>query len=85
MPEIPPPEAPTPGPLAGGRTGSAGHAAAALRWAQLGELVFAAADEKHGYRTVSSALLHPRTEVRQGPLAEESAALLQAFFRARRG
>lgn len=57
--------------------------ASALRWAQLGRLVYGAADDKHGYRR-HEGLLHPRTEVVSGVLAEESRNLLQAFFRSRR-
>lgn len=55
--------------------------AAACRWAQLGRLVFGAADPKFGYRTLSSGLLHPKTEVTEGILARECGALMTAFFR----
>lgn len=57
--------------------------AGALRWAQLGRLVYAAADSKHGFSRHGN-LLHPKTEILAGVLADEAAALLQAFFRARR-
>jgi len=57
--------------------------AGALRWAQIGRVVYGAADEKFGYRTVG-ALLHPKTAVSHGVLAEASSALLKDFFRARR-
>ena len=57
--------------------------AGALRWAQLGRLVYGAADAKHGYSR-AGALLHPRTGLTAGVRAAESAALLQDFFRARR-
>lgn len=58
--------------------------AAALKWAQLGRIVFGAADEKSGYLRISEELVHPKTEIEQGVLANESLALMQAFFRARR-
>ena len=58
--------------------------AAALKWAQLGRIVYGAADEKSGYLRISEGLLHPKTEIEQGVLAKESLALMQAFFRARR-
>lgn len=61
--------------------------AAALRWAQLGALVYGAADPKRGYTTVSETLLHPKTEVTGGVLSEECAGLMTDFFerlRARR-
>lgn len=54
--------------------------AAALRWAQLGTLVYGAADTKRGYTTVSKELLHPRTAVVPGILEEECSRLISAFF-----
>jgi tRNA(adenine34) deaminase len=53
--------------------------AGAIAWSQLGKLVFGAPDEKRGYR-LRGNLLHPRTELVTGILAEESAALLREFF-----
>lgn len=58
--------------------------AGALHWAQLGRLVYGAADEKKGYTTVSAALIHPKTKVIKGVLAAQSTELLQSFFRIRR-
>ena len=49
-------------------------------WAQLGRLVFGAKDPKKGYGLWQQPLLHPKTEVVQGVLAEESTQLLQQFF-----
>jgi tRNA(adenine34) deaminase len=57
--------------------------AGALRWAQVGRVVFGASDAKFGYRTVGP-LLHPKTDVLAGILAEPCAQLLTDFFRARR-
>lgn len=37
--------------------------AAALNWAQLGRLVYGAADPKRGYSLYAPPLLHPRTQV----------------------
>lgn len=37
--------------------------AAALNWAQLGRLVYGAADPKRGYSLYAPSLLHPRTQV----------------------
>lgn len=54
--------------------------AAALRWAQLGSLVWGAADPKRGYTTVSAGLLHPKTGVTGGVLAGECGALVSDFF-----
>ena len=59
--------------------------AAALAWAQLGRLVYAAPDPKRGYTLFSPSLLHPRTEVTAGPLAPEASALMTEFFKNQRG
>ena len=53
-------------------------------WSQVSTLVFAAPDLKRGYRTISPALVHPRTQVIEGPYKTESATLLQDFFRSLR-
>ena len=58
--------------------------AAALAWAQLGRLVYAAPDPKRGYTLFSPSLLHPRTEVTVGPLASEAATLMTEFFKRQR-
>lgn len=58
--------------------------AGALGWAQLGRLVFGAEDVKRGYRRYAPQALHPKTEVVQGLLADECAALMKAFFAVRR-
>lgn len=58
--------------------------AGALRWAQIAKIVFGASDEKRGYRTVSPAMLHPRTEIVSGILAAECASLMQLFFEQKR-
>ena len=58
--------------------------AGALYWAQLGRLVYGAADDKRGYTLVSERLIHPKTTVHKGLLATDSTNLLQSFFRKRR-
>lgn len=58
--------------------------AAALRWAQLGTLVYGAPDTKRGYTTVSKELLHPRTVIVAGVLEQECSALMTGFFAALR-
>lgn len=58
--------------------------AGALRWAQMGRLVFGAAEPKTGYSQISSKLLHPKTQVAQGPLETECAELMHHFFRHKR-
>jgi tRNA(adenine34) deaminase len=54
--------------------------AAALGWAQISRIVYGAKDEKRGYSTVSEKLLHPKTRVTGGILADEASQMLKSFF-----
>lgn len=54
--------------------------AGASYWAQLGRIVYGAADEKRGYHCYNEALVHPKTEVSHGIMAQESQALISNFF-----
>ncbi len=58
--------------------------AAALAWAQLGSLVYGAADPKRGFSLFSPSLLHPKTTVESGVMAEECASLMKDFFKDKR-
>jgi tRNA(adenine34) deaminase len=63
--------------------------AGAISHARIARLVFAAPDSKggailHGPRIFDQPTCHWRPAVESGPLAEESAALLRAFFQALR-
>lgn len=58
--------------------------AAALCWAQTARIVFGAPDPKRGYSLYSPSLLHPRTEVAGGVLAEECSRLVADFFKEKR-
>lgn len=71
--------------------------AAALGWAQLGRLVYGAEDPKRGYslfRAVTAndgafsaterGLLHPKTVVTSGLMADECSALMKDFFGSKR-
>jgi len=55
--------------------------AGAIFWAQVGEVVFGARDERRGFSRVSPSLLHPKTRLVGGIRADESQALLRKFFR----
>lgn len=59
--------------------------AAAAAWAHVSRIVYGASDPKRGYTQFSPTLLHPRTEVATGILADESEALLKDFFKSKRG
>jgi tRNA(adenine34) deaminase len=54
--------------------------AGAIAWSQLGKLVFGAEDEKKGFTLLNQPILHPKTEVISGIMAEESRILIQDFF-----
>ena len=58
--------------------------AGAIGWAQVGKLVFGATDEKRGYQIYAPHALHPKTEIIQGVLSDECAALMKDFFRMKR-
>lgn len=58
--------------------------AAALKWAQLGRMVYGAHDPREGFTTVQQPLLHKKTEVASGILQDPSATLLKQFFMTRR-
>ncbi len=58
--------------------------AAALYWAQIGRLVYAAGDPKRGYSLVKPSLLHPKTEVASGILADRASKMMKAFFQKKR-
>ena len=59
--------------------------AGAIGWAQTGRLVYGAADPKRGYTLTAPGVLHPKTEVTAGVLADECGELMRSFFQARRG
>lgn len=58
--------------------------AAAMYWAQLGKLVYGAADEKRGYNLFDKKLLHPKTMVQSGILDTECSQILKDFFQKKR-
>ena len=59
--------------------------AGAIGWAQMGRVVYGAADPKRGFSTFAPQALHPKTLVEKGLLENECAALMQSFFRRKRG
>ncbi len=58
--------------------------AGALRWAQLSRLVYGAADEKGGFTRLFVELLHPKTTLTSGVMAEECGELMKQFFASKR-
>lgn len=55
--------------------------AGALFWSQVTRIVYGAKDDKRGYSTISDKMLHPKTEVIGGVLAEECGSLVKEFFK----
>ena len=58
--------------------------AGALAWSQVGRVVYGAADPKRGFSLFSPSLMHPKTEIVSGILAEECGILVTEFFRNKR-
>ena len=58
--------------------------AGASFWAQLGEIHYGAVDPKRGFSRIQEPLLHPKTKVTQGLMANESKNLLDEFFKSLR-
>ena len=52
----------------------------ALKKAQIAVLVYGANGEKRGFSIVSEKLLHPKTQIVKGILANETAELMIEFF-----
>ncbi len=58
--------------------------AGASFWTQISRVVYGAPDEKRGFNRIKTELLHPKTKIEGGLMAEESADLLKAFFKGKR-
>jgi tRNA(adenine34) deaminase len=58
--------------------------AGAIGWSQVGRLVYGASDPKRGFRTLAPRALHPKTQVIDGILADDAAALVRDFLKKRR-
>jgi len=58
--------------------------AGAIGWSQASRLVYGADDPKKGYTLIQGALLHPKTAVTSGILAEECGEKVTKFFKSKR-
>ena len=58
--------------------------AGALAWSQIGRVIYGASDPKRGFSMFSPSLMHPKTEVVSGVLAEECGSMVTEFFRKKR-
>ena len=58
--------------------------AAALAWSQVKRVVYGAPDEKRGFSKFTPSLMHPKTEITSGILAQECSKIVTDFFRSKR-
>lgn len=58
--------------------------AGASYWTQISKIVYGARDEKRGYSSFHSKIIHPKTEIIGGVLETECADLIKSFFRNKR-
>lgn len=58
--------------------------AGAAYWIQIGRIVCGATDEKRGFSKFSDRILHPKTELISGLMANDAAQLMKEFFISRR-
>ncbi len=57
-----------------------GMCAGALYWSQLKVLVYSASDDKRGFTALNKNLIHPKTDIRRGPMVQECSELVSSFF-----
>lgn len=58
--------------------------AGAIKWARLQKLIYGASEPKSGFTKYEPTLLHPKTEVISGVLADECRMIMQDFFSRKR-
>ena len=58
--------------------------AGALAWSQIGSVVYGASDPKRGFSQFTPSLMHPKTEVTSGILADECGGMVTEFFKRKR-
>ncbi|MCI1785847.1 MAG: nucleoside deaminase [Bacteroidales bacterium] len=58
--------------------------AGAIAWAQTGRLVYGAIDPKKGYSQFSPSIMHPKTKIQAGILAEECGKIVTEYFKNKR-
>ena len=55
--------------------------AGAIHWSHLGRLVWAADDAERGFRKYNEQILHSKTDVTSGIMADEAQQLIRSFFK----
>ncbi len=55
--------------------------AGALNWAQIDTIYYGASDMKRGFSIIGRHILHPKTKINSGIMADECQQLLEDFFK----
>lgn len=58
--------------------------AGALGWSQISKIVYGAGDNRRGFTKFSTEVLHPKTVVTSGVMAEECSDIMKKFFETKR-
>ena len=58
--------------------------AGALKWSQIGRVVYGTSDDKGGFMIYGKELLHPKTKVEFGVLHDDCSEIVKDFFKSRR-
>ncbi len=58
--------------------------AGALYWSHITKVVYGASDDKKGFTKINEPLLHPKTVITKGVLADDCSKLLKDFFQKKR-
>lgn len=58
--------------------------AGASYWTQISRIVYGAREEKRGFLSKNATLLHPKTKLTGGILADECSAIMKGFFSRKR-
>ena len=58
--------------------------AGALKWAQIGRVVYGTGDEKNGFMKFGKDILHPKTRLEYGLLESECSEIIRHFFKKKR-
>ncbi len=59
--------------------------AGGLFWTQIGRVVIGALDKERGFSKYSKDIVHPKTDLKLGVMANESEVLIKDFFKKLRG
>lgn len=58
--------------------------AGALKWSQIGKVIYGSEEEKSGFMKFGKEMLHPKTKVEYGLMQKECAELMKRFFQKKR-